>query len=231
MFRHRDLNSWQGLISTGDTVSLSQVPFHQLQQSLCCSLAYIQRCEDQASRYLALTSALRGSGGAYAPKRVPRFTKCPKIRHRYDPASFHAYVDDGSRVLVSEMTTEQLLACNARAMVVCERSIGEGDGFRWWDQSPAVTVGPKLKAFMEHAKTFPPTTEIESNWIYTRFRRLDKKLKELLAVEMGVYDDVPEFAGTELALHHIPFSVDGVCLKAAIGEVMDRLAPESRRRS
>lgn len=227
MFRHRKLDDYQGLLSTGDAVNLVQVPYHQLQQTLCCSLAYIQRCETQAARYLTITAALRGGGSERRPDRVSGFTDCPKIRERYDPARFHAYVDDGSKVVVADMTLEQLQGCTIRAFCVSDRSLEQGDGFRWWDQRPAVTIGPKLETLIERAKSLPPLTVIEENRLYGRFRRLDDRIKELVVLEMGVYEDIPEFAGTELALYNAPFMVNEFNIRAAVAEIIDRLAPGS----
>lgn len=224
MFRKRDVSTYDGMLSTGDTVSLALVPHKQLQQTLCCSLAYIQRGEAMATSFLSVVGAFRSEGAFGKKYRAPKFTADAKIRDRYDPGCFNADVDDGTLVFVSDMSTEQLLGCTMRAFIVCEHVIEQNDGFKWWGHRPAVTVGPRLKAFMAHSESLPALSTIECNRVYSRVRSLDPSIKARLVEEMGVYEDVPEYASSASALMNIPLQVDDVSLKPAIAEFLGRLA-------
>lgn len=174
-----------------------------------------------AARFMAVSAALRGQPASRAPA-VDLFTDNAKIRDRYDPASFFGYVDDGSRVRVSEMSHAQLVSCNVRAFNVCERVIPQDDGFYWWGQRPAVTVGSRLKAFMARSQSLPTLDVISENRVYSQVRRLDSSTLAQLVEEMGVYEDVPEFSATDLAFKNIPYRVDGVSLKPAIADFLSR---------
>lgn len=223
MFRDRDITPFNGVLSTGDSVPLTQVPHVQLAQTLCCLLAFIQREQAKAARVLSIVRAFRADGAFTGGAKTPRFTADPRIKGRYDPECFNADVDDGSLMFVSDMSTDQLMKCVMRAFIVCEHFSEQDDSFKWWNQRPAVTVGPRLKEFIARSKTLPPLGEMECRGFYSRIRSLDSSIKARLVQAMGIYDDVPDFACSQQALNNIPLSVDGVSIKAAMADFLDQI--------
>lgn len=225
MFRSRSPEFYVALLSTGDTVPLLEVPQYQLQQTLCSSLAYIQRAEKAALRFLSITSAMRGEREAVEVEALTPLADNARSLQRYNPDLFHGYTLEGSRVSVSNMSLADLIQNTVRAFTVCEHATVHADGKEWYSQRPALTIGPRLKALKARASELGPLGRSSEAAIISRFNRLRKGIQALVIEEAGFYEDTPSYADTKLAIRNVPMWVDGVDIRPSLREIMDRLAP------